>query len=66
METVTISIDQLGKSDVKTSGIKGKSCTEVTKGIEAALGAETTSKTYSPEYYETEKPNDEKIQLRRM
>ena len=36
----------------ETKGFKGKSCTEVTKFIDKALGGETSNRKLKPEYYE--------------
>jgi len=49
--TITIDIDLEGNAKVAVSGVKGKSCSDVTKAFEKALG--TVSKdTKTPEFYQ--------------
>lgn len=45
---------QNGKSTVEVKGVKGKSCTDVTKAVEEALG-KVEKRSYTKEYSETEK-----------
>lgn len=44
MENLLITIDADGNTKIEVRGIKGKSCKDVTKAIEAALGKVTSDK----------------------
>ena len=52
-ETVKYSIRQDGLVSVKTSGVTGNQCLEITKGIEEELGTVLT-REFSPAFYESE------------
>ena len=44
MENLLITIDADGNTKIEVRGIKGKSCKDVTKAIETALGKVTSDK----------------------
>lgn len=48
---VIIDIDAQGNTTVSVKGVKGASCTDLTKQIERALG-KTASDKKTPEYHE--------------
>lgn len=53
MQTITITIDAEGATEVKVDGVAGPSCKELTKQIEHALGTTTGSKK-TEEFYRSE------------
>lgn len=61
METIAITIKEGGKVTVEVTGVKGRSCTELTRAIENALGAGKQKLT--PEYYEKEQVNRQRLGL---
>lgn len=44
-----------GRIESETVGIKGKACTNYIKEIEDLTGGQTVNSEFTPEYYETEK-----------
>lgn len=54
MQTVTIDIDADGTPTIKVNGVPGKSCKDITKTVERALGTVTSDKS-TPEMYQPEK-----------
>lgn len=38
MQTITVTIDQEGNPTIAVSGVKGRSCKDVTAAVEKALG----------------------------
>ena len=57
MEEIKIIIAKHGKTTIDVNGIKGPSCTEVTKRLEAALGT-AQERDHTDEYYEQEQGLD--------
>lgn len=55
-ETVTVEIDRNGNPKISVDGVVGKSCTDLTSGLEKALGAKT-SDTKTADYGKTDKAN---------
>ena len=53
MKTIKIDIAADGSVQIETSGFKGKSCAEITKVFEQALGVAGDRK-FKPEYYQQE------------
>ncbi len=53
MEEMTINIGPDGEVQITVKGVKGKSCKDVTKQIEAALG-KVTKDTPTPDMWQTE------------
>lgn len=51
MAKMTVSISPNGEIKVQIEGIKGKSCVELTKEFEEALG-EVINKKFTSEYYQ--------------
>jgi hypothetical protein len=51
MNTVVITIAPDGTPTINVNGVKGKSCKDVTKTVERALGS-TTSDKETPEMFE--------------
>lgn len=49
-----------GRSTVSVKGVKGKSCTDITKAVEEALG-KVEKKEFTKEYGATEKPQVQNI-----
>lgn len=60
MQELEITIDPESKVFVRVKGAKGKSCIELSKPLEEALGT-VESRTYTAEYYE---PSDTRIKYR--
>jgi hypothetical protein len=58
---IIVTISPTGDTKVEVEGGSGGSCTNLTKGLEEALG-KTTEQTYKPEFYN--KPQDQRIQTR--
>ena len=56
MERIDVEIATDGKVTVSVKGVKGKSCTDVTKSLEAALG-QTVSDEKTREYHEHTETN---------
>lgn len=50
---INITIGEDGSVEIESSGFKGKSCAEVTKVFEQALGS-TKERKFKPEYYQQE------------
>lgn len=44
MKTITFEIDPTGHVKIHVEGVKGRSCVDLTKDIEAALGGAVTKK----------------------
>jgi hypothetical protein len=63
-EEVTIDIDNEGAVEIKVTGHPGRSCTDVTKAIEKALGT-TVDRKKTAEYNlpETKETNVQKQQI---
>jgi hypothetical protein len=38
MSNITVTVEKDGKTTIKVEGVKGKSCTDITKLLEEALG----------------------------
>jgi len=51
MEEIIIKISEGGKVNLNVNGIKGKSCKDLTKSLEKALG-KTVEQKETDEYYE--------------
>lgn len=51
MQELEISIDRDGKVSITVRGVKGESCTDLTKVLEEALG-KLEERQYTEEYYE--------------
>lgn len=49
---ITIKLSPDGKIQAEVQGIKGKACTDYIRILEDLLNAETSSSSYTPEYYE--------------
>ena len=54
MEEMEITIDADGNVSMQVRGVTGKSCLELTKPLEEALGAEVENRTMTSEYYATD------------
>ena len=50
METITVTIDKSGNPTIEVSGVTGASCTDLTKGLERALGV-VAEQTPNAEFY---------------
>jgi hypothetical protein len=50
MESIEVTIDKSGQVKVEVNGCSGKSCSDLTKGIEQALG-QVTADEQKPEYF---------------
>lgn len=48
---IIVRIDKTGKTQIEVDGVKGESCTDITKKLEEALG-QTTNTELKGEYYE--------------
>lgn len=53
---IKVFIDQTGEPTIEVSGVKGKTCKDLTKDLEKALG-KTVSETKTREFYESERTN---------
>lgn len=51
MKTITIDIDVEGNTTIKVEGVKGKSCKDLTRDIERALGV-TKKSTPTAEFHQ--------------
>jgi hypothetical protein len=56
MQEILMDFDENDNPVISVKGVKGKSCKDVTKGIEQALGKVISSQT-TPEYNEREASN---------
>jgi hypothetical protein len=52
VEEIHINIDPTGKLSLALNGVKGESCLDLTKELEALLGNEIEERKFSYEYYE--------------
>lgn len=50
MEELEVTISAEGKVNIIVKGVKGKSCVDITKALEDALG-EVENRTFTSEYY---------------
>lgn len=48
---IKVRINPDGSTEISVNGVKGKKCTELTKGLEKALGV-VTKQTMTNEYYQ--------------
>ena len=68
MQELEVLIDAEGNVSVAVRGLKGKSCVDLTRPLEDALGAEIASRSYTAEYYEpanpVTQPNTERYQTK--
>ncbi len=53
-QELEITITPQGDVRIEVIGVKGKSCVDLTKPLEDALGSEVESRTYTSTYYEYE------------
>ena len=60
MEEIKIRIGKDGKINLAVSGVKGKSCRDLTKSLEKALGM-VQSQTSTSEAYEQEVADENKV-----
>jgi len=54
MAEIIVKINAIGETTVSVDGVKGTSCTNITKAIENALGGEILDAHNTLEYYEEE------------
>jgi hypothetical protein len=59
IEEIHINIDAKGKLSLSLNGVKGDSCLDITKELEALLGNEIEERKFSHEYYEKNSRSDE-------
>lgn len=59
IQTVDVYIDKDGQVRLEVRGVKGKSCLDVTEGLEAALGGDVASREMTPEARETAQARDQ-------
>lgn len=52
--TITLLIPPGGDVKIDVEGVKGQSCTDITKSIEEALGGDVTSRKKKPEFFDKE------------
>lgn len=57
MKTITITINDQGEAEIKTTGFKGSACSLATREIERALG-KVTKDTKLPEFFQG---NEQKV-----
>ena len=53
LQEIDVFIDQDGQVRVEVRGVKGMSCLDLTKALEAALGGQVESREMTAEAYET-------------
>lgn len=58
-QEVTVDIGLEGDIEISVNGVKGESCTDITKNLEKALGV-AGERTLTPEYYEKTCPLKER------
>jgi len=54
MQEVEVVIDAVGKVTITVRGVRGKTCVDLTRPLEEALGGELESRSYTAEYYQAE------------
>jgi hypothetical protein len=59
---IKVEVNQEGDTRIKVEGVKGKSCKDLTKAIEEALGTTTADKK-TAEYHEREQKSKNKLGL---
>jgi hypothetical protein len=60
--TIFVTIGPTGETTVSVQGGTGPSCQDLTRALEAALGA-TTHDTRTPEYYRHASPSNRHVRL---
>jgi hypothetical protein len=53
LQEIDVYIDENGEVRIEVRGVKGTSCLEVTKALEAALGGEVKAREKTAEMYES-------------
>lgn len=53
LQEIEVLIDKDGRVHIKVHGVKGMSCLELTKDLEAALGGQIEAREMTPEAYDT-------------
>jgi hypothetical protein len=53
LQEIEVFIGKDGQVRIEVRGVKGTSCLDLTKDLEAALGGEVESREMTPEAYET-------------
>ncbi|HXG10503.1 MAG TPA: DUF2997 domain-containing protein [Gemmataceae bacterium] len=54
LQEIDVFIDKNGQVRVEVRGVKGMSCLDVTRGLEAALGGQVIDRQWTAEAYQTE------------
>ena len=53
VQEIEVFIEKDGQVRIEVRGVKGMSCLDLTKGLEAALGGQVEEREITPEAYET-------------
>ncbi|HPA32633.1 MAG TPA: DUF2997 domain-containing protein [Anaerolineaceae bacterium] len=65
IQEIEITINKQGQVEVHVRGVKGKTCLELTRALEEALGGEVILREMTPEADETtDNPLDHQLDLR--
>jgi len=65
IQEIEITINKQGQVEVHVRGVKGKTCLELTRALEEALGGEVILREMTPEADETtDNPRDHQLDLR--
>jgi hypothetical protein len=64
LQEIEVFIDKDGKVRVEVRGVKGTSCLDLTKGLEAALGGQVEDRQMTPEANEVGQPVQEQQWLK--
>jgi len=54
LQEIEVLIDKNGQVRVEVRGVKGTSCLDLTKDLDAALGGQVVDRQMTPEAFETE------------
>jgi len=59
LQEIDVFIDKDGRVQIQVRGVKGTSCLDLTRDLEAALGGEVESREMTAEAYDTPQPVQE-------
>lgn len=61
-ESIELTIHADGRVELHVRGVEGPSCTQITEGVERALGGKVIDRDLTPEYYSGRQRNEKKQQ----
>lgn len=59
IQEIEVVIDADGNVQVAVQGVKGQTCLDITRGLEAVLGGKVVVRTHTDEFYQNEQELDQ-------